>query len=103
MLRVEPEVALARRDPGQERVVMNSRRVESFLLRLVVTEEQAACPEHWHGRIQHVASGVEQQVSDFSEVLAFIRSRLPSACDCGFEIETAAVSSTTERPAADPR
>lgn len=66
---------------------MTTRRVESFLLRIVVTEDQAQCPEQWRGRIQHVASGVEQQVDALAEAIAFISSHLSNVYDIQFEIE----------------
>lgn len=50
---------------------MSNRRVEAFLLRLVVDEH---CPASagWRGRIQHVASGSECQFDQVQEALAFI-------------------------------
>lgn len=66
---------------------MTTRRVESFLLRIVVTEDQAQCPEQWRGRIQHVSSGVEQQVDALAEAVAFISSHLAGICDVAIEVE----------------
>jgi hypothetical protein len=66
---------------------MTTRRVESFLLRIVVTEEQTRCPKHWRGRIQHVTSGVEQQIADLAEAIAFISAHLETVGDLSLEIE----------------
>lgn len=69
---------------------MTTRRVESFLLRIVVTEDQAQSPEQWRGRIQHIPSGSEQQIDALAEAVAFISSHLSSICDIAFEVETIA-------------
>ncbi len=54
---------------------MSSRRVESFLLRLVV--EAGDAPDRaWRGRIQHVRSGGEQQFERMQDMLAFISDQL---------------------------
>lgn len=66
---------------------MTTRRVESFLLRIVVTEDQAHCPKHWRGRIQHVASGIEQQIDELADALAFINAHLDTAGAVSLEIE----------------
>ena len=50
---------------------MSNRRVEAFLLRLVV-EGGAADEPCWRGRIQHVSSGYEQQFERVQDMLAFI-------------------------------
>lgn len=55
---------------------MASRRVESFLLRLVVYEGDEMHPETWHGRIQHVASGDECQFERLQDVISFIREQI---------------------------
>ena len=51
---------------------MSTRRIESFLLRLVVDEQHGADDQVWCGRIQHVASGYERHFGCLQEVLAFI-------------------------------
>lgn len=51
---------------------MSSRRIESFLLRLVVQGNESTDPDHWRGRIQHVATGTEQQVEQLQDIIAFI-------------------------------
>jgi len=54
---------------------MSNRRVESFLVRLVV--EGGDAPDRaWRGRIQHVSSGGEQQFERIQEMLAFISDQL---------------------------
>jgi hypothetical protein len=40
---------------------MSTRRIESFLLRLVVNEPYSADTGDWRGRIQHIGSGYEHQ------------------------------------------
>lgn len=56
---------------------MNVRRVESFLLRVVIQEEGAdpGCLM-WRGRIQHVTTGNERQFEHLQEVLAFIAAHV---------------------------
>lgn len=50
---------------------MPNRRVEAFLLRLVVDEHGPASAA-WRGRIQHVGSGSECRFDQVQEALAFI-------------------------------
>ncbi|MEI8307198.1 MAG: hypothetical protein WCF99_09035 [Chloroflexales bacterium] len=59
---------------------MATRRIESFLLRIVVSDELRVEPQQWHGRIQHVASGAEQQIDELAQAVAFISNHL-SSCD----------------------
>lgn len=56
---------------------MNVRRVESFLLRVVVQEEGP--DTHlvvWRGRIQHVITGNGRQFEQLQEMLAFITAHV---------------------------
>jgi hypothetical protein len=55
---------------------MNTRRVESFLLRIVVSDQADDDPQRWRGRIQHVATGAEQQIGQLDEAIAFISTHL---------------------------
>ncbi|MCG8346534.1 MAG: hypothetical protein MI924_01980 [Chloroflexales bacterium] len=55
---------------------MSTRRVESFLLRLVVQDDGCITPEQWRGRIQHIASGQELQIDQLQDVVAFIATHL---------------------------
>lgn len=55
---------------------MSARRIESFLLRLVVQDDGSANPEHWRGRIHHVTTGSEQQIEQLQDVVAFITLHL---------------------------
>ena len=55
---------------------MATRRIESFLLRIVVPEGYTAGPREWRGRIQHVTSGVEQQIDELAQAVAFIDAHL---------------------------
>ena len=55
---------------------MSTRRVESFVLRLVVNEGQALATPNWRGRIQHIASGQELQIDEIDDAVAFISAYL---------------------------
>ena len=66
---------------------MTIRRVESFLLRIVISEDEAQSPEQWRGRIQHIASGVEQQIDELAEAIAFITTHLSGIYDVSIEVE----------------
>ncbi|MEI7769534.1 MAG: hypothetical protein WCI67_06080 [Chloroflexales bacterium] len=59
---------------------MATRRIESFLLRIVVSDEPKAEPPPWRGRIQHVASGAEQQIDELAQAVAFITNHLGGSC-----------------------
>ncbi|MEN9935110.1 MAG: hypothetical protein RLZZ387_1689 [Chloroflexota bacterium] len=54
---------------------MSNRRVESFLLRVVVQDGAFEGPESWRGRIQHVGSGDERHFQHIEDVIAFIREQ----------------------------
>lgn len=71
---------------------MGTRRVESFLLRIVVPDGQRSEPRQWRGRIQHVASGAEQQIDELGEAIAFITAHLTSLESAEFRFETAPVN-----------
>ncbi len=66
---------------------MTVRRVESFLLRIVISEDEAQSPEQWRGRIQHVASGVEQQIDELADAITFITTHLAGIYDVTLEVE----------------
>jgi len=55
---------------------MNHRRIESFLLRLVVADRSSVNPETWRGRIQHVGSGYERQFEQLEDMVTFISEHL---------------------------
>src|SRR5262245_17249858 len=57
----------SRRRPG-----MSTRRIESFLLRLVVEETNSEDTDEWRGRIQHIGSGYERQFERLEDIIAFI-------------------------------
>lgn len=57
---------------------MNRRRIESFVLRLVVEEQGSVSLESCHGRIQHVGSRYERQFDQLEDVVVFIREYLQS-------------------------
>lgn len=66
---------------------MGTRRVESFLLRIVVPEGQPIDPQQWRGRIQHVTSGAEQQIDELSQAIAFITAHLSTMEGSEFSFE----------------
>ena len=51
---------------------MSTRRIESFLLRLVVNEPLSADTGDWRGRIQHIRSGHAHQFERLEDIVAFI-------------------------------
>lgn len=55
---------------------MNRRRIESFVLRLVVEDQENPKLETCHGRIQHVGSRYERQFDQLQDVVTFIREYL---------------------------
>jgi hypothetical protein len=55
---------------------MNQRRIEAFLLRLVVGDQGDAHTERWCGRIQHVGSGYERQFDQLHDLIMFIREHM---------------------------
>lgn len=61
---------------AREEKRMATRRVESFLLRIVVCNDHPSIPERWRGRIQHIATGAEQQIDELAQVVAFINTHL---------------------------
>lgn len=54
---------------------MSNRRVESFLLRVVVQDGECVEPSGWRGRIQHIGSGDERLFRQMEDVIAFIREQ----------------------------
>ena len=55
---------------------MSTRRVESFLLRLVVHENHAQAADTWRGRIQHISSGHERQFERMQDLIDFIGEQI---------------------------
>jgi hypothetical protein len=55
---------------------MGNRRVESFLLRLVVHDSEAPAADAWRGRIQHISSGYERQFERMQDLIDFIGEQL---------------------------
>jgi hypothetical protein len=74
---------------------MTTRRVESFLLRIVVPEDKAQSPERWRGRIQHVTTGFEQQIDELAEAISFITAHLGAGSDITIEVEEIAPAPST--------
>jgi hypothetical protein len=66
---------------------MSHRRVESFLLRLVVHEQHSTVADQWRGRVQHIGSGSERQFEQLQDMIDFIteqvagRHSLVISCD----------------------
>lgn len=54
---------------------MSNRRVEAFLLRVVVQEAPSSEDEVLRGRIKHIGSGDERHFHCIEEALAFIREQ----------------------------
>jgi hypothetical protein len=54
---------------------MGSRRIESFLLRLVVNETRDVDVDPWRGRIQHIGSGHERYFEHLEDIVAFINEQ----------------------------
>jgi hypothetical protein len=55
---------------------MSNRRVESFLLRLVVQKNEGQAAGAWRGRVQHVSSGYERQFDRLQDLIDFIGEQL---------------------------
>ncbi|MEF3275919.1 MAG: hypothetical protein K6356_16245 [Chloroflexus sp.] len=55
---------------------MATRRVESFLVRIVIAENEENTTPQWHGRIQHIGTGFESRIDQLDELLTFIASHL---------------------------
>ena len=55
---------------------MSNRRVESFLLRLVVHDSEVAADDEWRGRVQHISSGCERQFERMQDLIDFIGKQL---------------------------
>lgn len=55
---------------------MATRRVESFLVRIVVAENGDTTAQRWSGRIQHIGTGFECRIDQLDELLAFIANHL---------------------------
>jgi hypothetical protein len=68
---------------------MATRRIESFLLRIVVSDRLQPEPQQWRGRIQHIASGNEQQIDELAQAVAFITNHLNSDTGHEFTFEPA--------------
>jgi hypothetical protein len=70
---------------------MSNRRVESFLLRVVIGEVESVVPEELRGRIQHIGSGDERHFHCIADALAFIREQ----CSGDFERLTVVIEDTS--------
>jgi hypothetical protein len=57
---------------------MSHRRVESFLLRLVVRDNEEPSTDAWCGRVQHISSGCERQFERMQDLIDFIGEQLIS-------------------------
>ena len=55
---------------------MSNRRVESFLLRLVVRDSEVLPADAWRGRIQHISSGCERQFEHMQDLIDFIGEQM---------------------------
>lgn len=57
---------------------MSSRRVESFVVRIVVNETNPIEQGMWNGRIQHITTGEELQFKQLKDLLSFMAAHLPA-------------------------
>lgn len=55
---------------------MRQRRIESFLVRIVIDEQQDIVTNKWRGRMQHVGSGIEQQFDTLDSLMRLIHAQL---------------------------
>jgi hypothetical protein len=55
---------------------MSNRRVESFLLRLVVGDSEVPTSDAWRGRVQHISSGCERQFERMQDLIDFIDAQM---------------------------
>lgn len=60
---------------------MSNRRVEAFLVRIVIEEDQPTAPSQWCGRIQHVATGDTRSFQHVDELIAFIQDQFSAEQD----------------------
>lgn len=67
---------------------MSSRRIESFLLRVVVDEQSAPEEGLWRGRIHYVSSGSEHQFKHMNDMLVFIHRQLAAQQSFTLAFET---------------
>ena len=55
---------------------MSNRRIESFLLRLVIRDNEVLPADAWRGRIQHISSGCERQFEHMQDLIKFIDEQM---------------------------
>lgn len=55
---------------------MRRRRTESFLLRIVVQEDDGHESGEWRGRVQHIGTGAETSFAGVEELTSFIAMHL---------------------------
>ena len=55
---------------------MSNRRVESFLLRLVIRDSELLPTDAWRGRVQHISSGCERQFDRMQDLIEFIGEQM---------------------------
>jgi hypothetical protein len=51
---------------------MSNRRIESFVIRVVVQDNEPMPTSDWHGRIQHITTGDECQFKQLQDLLFFM-------------------------------
>jgi len=56
--------------------IMSNRRVESFLLRLVIRDSELLSTDAWRGRVQHISSGCERQFDRMQDLIEFIGEQM---------------------------
>ena len=55
---------------------MRQRRIESFLVRIVIDEQHDIATNEWRGRMQHVGSGIEHQFDTLNSLMQLIHTQL---------------------------
>lgn len=55
---------------------MNQRRIESFLVRIVIEERPGCKPNEWRGRLQHIGSGSEAQFESMPELIELVHTQI---------------------------
>lgn len=66
---------------------MRRRRIESFLLRIVVSEEGCLTSDIWHGRLQHIGTGAEYPFADVTELLGLMTQHVQPVGLTAYDIE----------------
>lgn len=58
---------------------MGNRRIESFVVRVVVQDNEPMPTNDWRGRIQHITTGDECQFKQLQDLLLFMSTYMKEA------------------------